>query len=109
LCVSLLIFNADGLEKITDTGLINLNTDFTINDISSFKLIVQNGILRTGLYPIYLWIGKKGDQFQDNIAFDLLDKLYYFNIKSNFGIDVLGYDYSTPHGYFNLNAKLEKC
>jgi lipopolysaccharide transport system ATP-binding protein len=109
LYLSLVIYNSEGFEKITDTGLIEIEHFLEKDNVYTYKLIIEKSTLRTGLYPIYLWIGKKGNQFEDNIAYDLLDKLYFLNIKSNLGVDFLGYDFTTPHGYFNLKATLLKC
>jgi lipopolysaccharide transport system ATP-binding protein len=105
----IIVFNSDGLEIITDTGLIPINTKLNINDLYSYRLIIQGGLLRTGFYPLYIWIGQKGNQFEDNIPFDLLDKVFFLNIKTNLDINELGYDFSAPHGYFNVNFNFLKC
>ena len=103
------IFNSEGSEKITDSGLIFLESYLEDNKSYSFSIKLDKSVLRTGLYPIYLWIGKKSDGFGENVPYDVIDKLFYLDIKSNLGVDILGYDFSAPHGYFNLKATLLKC
>ena len=106
---NLLIFNSEGIEKISDCGLILIKSDIEKDENLTYKLIIEQGLLRTGLYPLYFWIGKKGSQFEDNIPFDLLDKMFFLNIKSDLKVDELGYDFSVPHGYFNLKTSLIEC
>jgi lipopolysaccharide transport system ATP-binding protein len=106
---SVIIFTREGNESITDSGLIFLETFLEKNQSYSFSLKLEKGIIRTGLYPLYLWIGNKSDGFGENVPYDVVDKLFYLNIQSNLDLDTLGYDYSESHGYFNIKTKLSKC
>jgi lipopolysaccharide transport system ATP-binding protein len=103
------IFNREGNESITDSGLIFLESFLAENQTYSFSFKFDKGILRTGLYPLYLWIGNKSDGFGENIPYDVVDKLFYLNIQSNLDFESLGYDYSESHGYFNIKTNLLRC
>jgi len=107
LCFGCLLFNSEGNEPITGSGLIELESNIlSQGEIKEYSLKVKAKILRTGYFPVYLWLGRKGDKFDDAYAFDVLDKLYFLNIISNLPAIELGYDFSNPLGFFNLNFEL---
>ncbi len=106
LCFFCSIYNAEGTEPITDSGLIQLTDNpLDIGYTNKFTFQINSSILRTGHYPVYLWLGKKGDEFEDDYPFDVLDKVYSLNILSDLPKKILGYDYSKPGGFFNINFK----
>ena len=80
-----------------------------------FDLILPANVFRTGLFSLYLWLGKKGELIADNYPYDLVDSLYHLNFTSTKSTEELGYNPLKPTGVFNSNFNiknikiLEKC
>lgn len=92
-------------SAITDSGYIQLFQDtLGAGSNPSFCLIIQPNIFRTGVFPLYLWLGK--DIRNVDCPFDIVDKILFFNIMSNKESSILGYQALNPSGTFNLNHKV---
>ena len=103
LCFLCIVYNAEGTEPITDSGVIQLEeNNLSVGFNKEYRFQINSKILRTGYFPVYLWIGRRGEDFEDNYSFDVLDKVYSLNISSDLPVIELGYDYSKPNGFFNL-------
>ena len=72
-----------------------------------FEINIPGNIFRTGLFSLYLWLGKKGELIAENYPYDLVDSLYHLNYASNKSTEELGYNPLRPTGVFNSNFKLE--
>jgi lipopolysaccharide transport system ATP-binding protein len=95
--------NSDSTEYITSTNLIKFNVNYTINNQYQISIFIKPNILRTGLYPLYIWCGRKGQLAEDDYPYDLLDSIFYLNITSSYDVNKLGYDPESPFGFFNLD------
>ena len=92
---------------ITDTKYMELLRGFhIINSEHEFSIEIYENTFRTGLFPLYIWIGK--DVSKTDYPFDILDKVFFINIASEKKKHELGYESGNPHGVFNLNYKLIK-
>ena len=60
------------------------------------------------IFPIYLWIGKRGENKIENYHFDVIDGVFYLNFVSNKSKEELGYDPIQPNGYMNINFNINK-
>jgi hypothetical protein len=76
-------------------------------EIVQFEIVIPSNSFRTGLFSLYLWLGKKGELIADNYPYDLVDSLYHLNYVSNKSTEELGYNPLKPTGVFNTNFKLE--
>ena len=103
---SMILFKPDSKEFISNTGL-KIISDKSLEKGRIFKLAysIKANVLRTGLFPIYFWLGSFDDF--GNTPFDVVDSVYNLNIKSYANPQVLGYDSNNPIGYFNIDIKLE--
>lgn len=72
-----------------------------------FELIIPKNAFRTGLFPLYLWLGKRGELASDNYPYDVVDGLYFLNYKSQKDKNELGYNPIQPNGFFNISYKIE--
>lgn len=108
LYLSILLKNSDSTDSVTNTGLINLDVrNEVVNNELSFNVKIPANTLRTGLFPLYIWLGKKAQLAEDNYPYDLLDSVYYLNISSDKSMIELGYNSEHPNGCFNLNYNFE--
>jgi lipopolysaccharide transport system ATP-binding protein len=95
-------------EVIANTGLVNImrmksNSDNTVD----FSLRIPPNTFRTGLFPLYFWLGKKGELAAENYMYDTIDSVHNMNISSEKSTEELGYNSQEPGAYFNLNFNLE--
>ena len=94
-------------SSITDSGYIPLFQDtLSAGSNPSFSLIIQPNLFRTGVFPLYLWLGK--DIRNQDYPFDVVDKMYFFNIVSTKESSILGYNGLDPNGTFNINPRISK-
>jgi lipopolysaccharide transport system ATP-binding protein len=109
LCFVCILFNTEGTEPITESGVILLDEGIqTKGQILDYSLKISANVLRTGYFPLYFWLGRRGEIFEKNYAFDVLDKLYFLNIMTDSPYEELGYDFSNPLGFFNLKFDVLK-
>ena len=96
-------------DPITSTGLVLIsNKILNVGKTVQFQFIIKPNTFRTGLFPLYFWLGKKSELAQDNYPYDLVDCLYHFNFESEKNSNELGYDPITPYGYFNMDFSLKE-
>lgn len=104
---SLMLRGPENSEAITDTGFLCIaEKELYANNSVNFKVTIPPHTLRTGLFPLYFWLGQKGELAADNYPFDVIDSVYYFNIASDKPKEILGYNSMQPGGYFNFNTTL---
>ena len=96
--------NTDSTEFVTSTNLIPIILNENVSN--EYEIIIGKNIFRTGLFPLYIWAGRKGSFAEDHYPYDIIDSLYYLNITSDLSTDHLGYDSESPNGFFNLNYKI---
>ncbi len=102
------IKNVEGNLVLLDTNLLEVNiANFTNQNLLNFQLQIDANFFRTGIFPMYLWVGKKGGLLGDNYSYDIIDSLMHLNFVSDLGINELGYDFQDPNSYLNLNIKLD--
>jgi ABC-type polysaccharide/polyol phosphate transport system ATPase subunit len=75
----------------------------------SFELVIPRDTFRTGFFPLYLWLGKKGELAAENYHYDCIDRLFYINYESKKTKEELGYNPIQPNGFFNINFKIENA
>lgn len=103
----LLVNGADNSEPITNTGLICVTDSFlNAGSIISFRITLPANTFRTGLFPLYLWLGKQKGFIGDNYPFDVIDSVYYLNLASDKKEEELGYNSEQPMGFFNINPQI---
>ncbi len=94
-------------EAITNTGLLCITEDYLhAGMVIKFNLVIPAGVFRTGLFPVYFWLGQKAEDAVNNYLFDVIDSVYYFNITSDQPKEILGYNSMQPVGYFNFDKKI---
>jgi lipopolysaccharide transport system ATP-binding protein len=99
---SLHVKGADSSETITSSGMIDVcNDNYHVGDEIHYNFSIPANTFRTGLFPLYLWLGDKRE-FGDPHPYDLLDSVYFFNLVSDKNFEQLGYNTIQPNGYFNL-------
>lgn len=93
-------------STITNTGYLRiLENGLKKNESASFVITISPKVLRTGIFPLYLWLGE--DLTNRDYLFDLIDGVYSLNIVSLLDSKELGYNSASPNGYFNLNFNLK--
>ena len=94
-------------EPITTSGhkKIDLQNRKGIGELT-FSYKINPNTFRTGVFPIYLWIGKLTDMAGDNYTYDVLDSVFYFNLVSEKPTIELGYNSANPVGYFNIVSSI---
>lgn len=101
---SLIIKGTESIDPITSTKMIEIDKEYlTINNEIAFEFTIPANTFRTGLFPLYFWLGRKGELAEDNYPYDLIDSVYHFNFISDRTRDDLGYNPDVPNGYFNFN------
>ena len=106
---SLIIKGPENSEPIAGTGMQCVAKGILLPGAEvSYTITIAPNQLRTGLFPIYLWLGrpKEHDLAVDHYPYDVLDTLFYIYIMSNKRTDELGYNPVSPAGYFNLSTTL---
>ncbi len=105
--LSLMVKGSESNEAIANTGIIEIMKEQMSAD-SEIELTasIAANTFRTGLFPIYFWLGKKGRFADDNYPYDVIDSVYYLNLHSDKTRDELGYSSTNPGGYFNFNPKI---
>ncbi len=104
-----LIIKGQNNEPIVSSPFIII--DENLNDIGlehTYEISIKANTFKTGIFPIYLWIGKKGDNKLENYHYDVLDGVFYLNFVSSLNKTELGYDPINPNGFLNLNFNLKK-
>jgi lipopolysaccharide transport system ATP-binding protein len=93
-------------STITNTGYLKiLENGLKKNESASFVVTISPKVFRTGIFPLYLWLGE--DLTNRDYLFDLIDGIYSLNIVSILDSKELGYNSASPNGYFNLNFNLK--
>ncbi|WP_375585589.1 ABC transporter ATP-binding protein [Cyclobacterium xiamenense] len=106
---SMMLRGRESSEPIGSSRMIPIsNTNLEMGKIVSFKLFVPAGLLRTGMYPVYFWIGKPREIIGEHYPYDVVDSRFYLNCVSNKAESELGYDPSHPIGFFTIDTKIEK-
>ena len=88
--------------QIIDSSVLNSG------EVLDFEFIVKANTFRTGVFPLYIWIGKRGENKIEYYHYDVIDGLFYFNFVTDKNKDLLGYDSLNPYGYLNLDLKITK-
>jgi len=89
-------------DNITTTPFLSLtDSGKAEGDIIQTRLFIKKPGIRTGEYPLLLWLGSNTNQYYDTV-----DSIYYLNIISDKTEDELGYNPDQPNGYFNINYHL---
>lgn len=109
LFASFLVRGNETSEPITSSGIQLISTT-TLREGAevTFSFVIPPNSFRTGLFPLYLWLGKPKELAGDHYPYDVLDSVYYLNIASNKNESELGYNPLQPAGYFNIKATVEK-
>jgi ABC-type polysaccharide/polyol phosphate transport system ATPase subunit len=102
------VFGSTDSTPLTDTHLLPLsNSPIKAGTILSFEVIIPPNTFRTGVFPLKIWIGKKGEMAAENFQYDCIDGLFNLNYTSLKNKSELGYDPLEPYGMFNANFKIE--
>lgn len=109
LFASFLVRGIESSEPITSSGIQLISTG-TLNRGAelSFSFVIPSNSLRTGLFPLYLWLGKSKELAGEHYSYDVLDSVYYLNIASDRNESELGYNPLQPVGYFNIQASVKE-
>jgi lipopolysaccharide transport system ATP-binding protein len=96
-------------EVISSIPLTTVDRDlFDLTNPYVYELVIPANTFKTGLFPLYFWIGKKGDNNLENYHYDVLDGLCYFNFVSSKSKEELGYDPINPKGYMNMKYRFNR-
>jgi lipopolysaccharide transport system ATP-binding protein len=102
---NLLIKGTESIDPITSSKMIEIPKEHLIlNNEIEFEFSIAANTFRTGLFPLYFWLGRKGELAEDNYPYDLIDSVHHFNFVSDRTIDDLGYNPDVPNGHFNFNV-----
>jgi len=89
-------------EVITSSQLLPvLKQPTEVGDCLTFEITLKQQNLRTGDFPLFLWLGDNS-----NAYYDVVDKIYSLNIISQKDELELGYNPEAPNGYFNVKHEL---
>lgn len=88
--------------QIIESSVLNNGDEVT------YELFIKANTFRTGVFPLYIWIGKRGENILENYHYDVIDGLFYFNFVTDKNKEMLGYDSLNPYGYLNLDMKIKK-
>jgi lipopolysaccharide transport system ATP-binding protein len=106
---SLLIRNPVNDDPLANTGRVCISSnEVKTGAIIDFEISILPNTFRTGLFPLYLWLGKEAELAEENYPYDVVDSVYYFNLNSNKSQKELGYKSDQPGGYFNFNFTIEQ-
>jgi lipopolysaccharide transport system ATP-binding protein len=109
LYASILIKGPENSVPITGSGMQCITTDNLLpGTVIDYTITIAPNKLRTGLFPIYLWLGRPKEEHVavDNYPYDVVDSLYHLNLISNKSTEELGYNPINPVGYFNIDTTL---
>ena len=70
----------------------------------SFEFTIPSNTLRTGIFPLYFWIGKNIEL--TDYPYDVIDSIYSLNLDTDKKKEELGYYSAQPNGLFNLKYKI---
>lgn len=102
---NLLIKGTESIDPITSSKMIEIPKEhLNLNNEIEFEFSIAANTFRTGLFPLYFWLGRKGELAEDNYPYDLIDSVHHFNFVSDRTIDDLGYNPDMPNGHFNFNV-----
>jgi lipopolysaccharide transport system ATP-binding protein len=73
----------------------------------SFEVLIPKNTFRTGFFPVYLWLGKKGELAAENYPYDLIDKVLNLNFSTLKDREQIGYNSIEPNGYINIDYKID--
>lgn len=105
---NLLVKGPDSNDIITSSGMIQLGGQACREGSKiKFKYKIPKKIFRTGLFPLYIWLGNK-QEYGDPYPYDLLDSIFYLNFASQKTDVELGYNSIQPNGYFNYNSTISE-
>ena len=106
---SISVLGSSSSESITNTGFFCIRDSYIDkNTRIEFIIKIPPNSFRTGLYPLYLWLGKPKEIMGDAYPFDVVDSIYYLNIISDNSEEKLGYNPNQPGGYFNMQYKMSE-
>jgi ABC-type polysaccharide/polyol phosphate transport system ATPase subunit len=104
---SMIVKGPENSEPITNTGLIEIcNKRVDVGVEITFSVTIPANTFRTGLFPIYFWLGRPLKMAVDNYVYDVIDSVYYFNFTSDKSRELLGYNSMHPAGYFNISKTI---
>jgi len=96
-------------EELTNTGYICLSSNkISVGKIIRIEFSIPPRIFRTGLFPLYFWLGRNEKFAIDNYPYDVVDSIYNLNVTSNKSINELGFDSDVPEGYINIDHNINK-
>ena len=104
---SIAVKNLDGSSLLL-SGLPRIlnQSHFSENEVMQFSIEIDANTFRTGLFPLYFWLGKIGGVLGDNYPYDVVDSMTYLNFSSPLSKLDLGYDSQNPGSPLNLNFRL---
>jgi lipopolysaccharide transport system ATP-binding protein len=105
LCVTI-SFKGNNNEVVASTELVKVDSNLSLGENVEYDFVFPENTFKTGLFPMYLWIGKRGTI--DHYHYDVIDSLFYLNFTSDKNELELGYDSINPQGYLNLNFNIQK-
>ncbi len=105
--IAMIIKGPENSEPITSSGLMCLSDKPLKKDtVITCTISIPGNTFRTGLFPLYFWLGKPKGIVGDHYPYDVVDSVYYLNLASDKSERELGYNSVRPIGYFNLNKQL---
>lgn len=103
-----LVRGPENSDPITSSGFIQIvNRTLPQGKVVKFSMVIPPHTFRTGLFPVYFWLGLETGLASDNYPFDVVDSVYYLNYSSNKLKSELGYNSMKPVGYFNFNKEIK--
>lgn len=107
LYTTMIIKGPENSEPITSTGFMCISDrPLAKGQVIRFTISIPANTLRTGLFPLYFWLGRPKGIVGDHYPFDVVDSVYYLNLVSDRSESELGYSSVRPVGYFNLARNL---
>lgn len=104
---SLLIFGPYDNTSITNANLISISdSKVEANTKINFELLIPKNTFRTGIFPLYFWLGKKAEMAEEHYPFDVIDRI--FNLNYSTQKQGLSYNPLNPNGLFNIDYKILK-
>lgn len=105
---TLMLRGRESSEPIGASRMIPVSKEnLEAGTIVSFTISLPPGLLRTGMYPAYFWIGKPRQIIGEHYPYDVVDSRFYLNCVSDKAENELGYNPSDPVGFFTIDTKMK--
>jgi lipopolysaccharide transport system ATP-binding protein len=104
---SLLVNGGNDGSLITSISLYPITENFVkAGQEISFTVNIPKNTFRPGIYPLYLWLGKRGDMASENYPYDLIENIFTINYIDGNNAKEFYYNPLQAAGVFNSGMQI---